>query len=50
MSDKKQMMIWCIQDLKNIEKLFKGNEKVIQEQRDLTEYAINQYLQEAKSN
>ena len=48
MPEKEQMMIWCIQDLKNIERLFKGNDKVIQEQREITEYAINQYLQEAK--
>jgi len=48
MSDTEQMMIWCIQDLKNIERLFKGNEKVIQEQREFTEYIINQYLKEKK--
>jgi len=48
MSEVEKMMIWCVQDLKNIERLFKGNEKVIEEQRQLTEYAINQYLKEKK--
>ena len=48
MSEKEQFMLWCIQDLKNIERLFKGNEKVIQQQKELTEYAINQYLKENK--
>lgn len=49
MSAKEQMVKWCLEDLKNIERLFKGNQKVIQEQRDLTEYAINQFIQEKKN-
>lgn len=50
MSKKEQMMVWCLEDLKNVEKLFKGNEKVIRKQRELTEYAINEYLQEKKTS
>ena len=48
MSEKEKFMIICLKDLKNIERLFKGNEKVIKEQRDLAEWAINQYLQEKR--
>jgi len=48
-SEIEQLMIWSIEDLKNIETLFKGNEKVIQEQRELTEYTINLYLKEKKN-
>jgi len=46
--DLEQQVKWALEDLKNIEELFKGNEKVIKNQRDLTEYIINLYLQEKR--
>ena len=47
MSKEEQMVKWCFEDLKNIQRLFKGNTKVIQDQIDLTMYALAQ-LSESK--
>jgi len=46
MKEKEQMVKWCFEDLKNIQRLFKGNLKVIQEQIDFTMYAIAQLKSE----